>query len=142
MSVGGKRAAERTQRSDGRLPARIHGPLTAPDEVPGLEDVWQVHRSLFPDPQNTTAERIANLSNADASDGHWLKASVRRDGTFTLTNGRTGFIKNYRVHTFRDADQRCGASARGIPPASGQCSSASVSRIPPTMGRMGCAPQR
>ena len=66
-------------------------------DIPGLEDVWQVHRSLFPGARNTAEERIANLMDADACEGHWVKASVRSDGTFTITNGRTGFAKSYRV---------------------------------------------
>jgi beta-lactamase superfamily II metal-dependent hydrolase len=69
--------------------------------IPDLEDVWQAHRSLFPDAKNTADERIGNLSDADASDGHWLKASVRPDGTFTITNGRTGFTKTYGVRPAR-----------------------------------------
>jgi competence protein ComEC len=63
-------------------------------DVPGIEDVWQVHRSLFDGARNTAEERIANLSDVDDR-GHWLKVAVRADGTFTVTNGRTGFAKTY-----------------------------------------------
>jgi beta-lactamase superfamily II metal-dependent hydrolase len=63
-------------------------------DVPGVEDVWQVHRSLFDGARNTSEERIANLSDVD-DQGHWLKVSVSSDGTFTVTNGRTGFSKTY-----------------------------------------------
>jgi hypothetical protein len=64
-------------------------------DIPGLEDVWQVHRSLFDGARNTAEERIANLTETEGCEGHWLKASVRADGTFTMTNGRTGFAKTY-----------------------------------------------
>ena len=66
-------------------------------DIPRLEDVWQVHRSLFAGARNTAEERIANLMDTDACEGHWVKASARSDGTFTITNGRTGFTKSYRV---------------------------------------------
>jgi competence protein ComEC len=66
-------------------------------DIPELEDVWQVHRSLFDRARNTAEERIANLTDADVCEGHWLKTSVRQDGTFTVTNGRTGFAKTYRT---------------------------------------------
>jgi competence protein ComEC len=64
-------------------------------DVPGLEDLWQVHRSLFDGARNTTEERIANLTDTDTCEGHWLKVAVRPDGAFTVTNGRTGFAKSY-----------------------------------------------
>jgi beta-lactamase superfamily II metal-dependent hydrolase len=64
-------------------------------DIPGIEDVWQVHRSLFDDARNTAEERTANLTDTDACEGHWLKVAVRSDGTYTLKNGRTGFEKTY-----------------------------------------------
>jgi competence protein ComEC len=63
--------------------------------IPGVEDVWQGHLSLFDTQQNTAEERIANLEDTDACQGRWLKASVRRDGTFTVTNARNGFSRTY-----------------------------------------------
>jgi len=62
---------------------------------PGIEGVWQGHLSLFDREHNTTPDMIANLEDTDQCQGHWLKASVRRDGTFTMTNGRNGFSKTY-----------------------------------------------
>jgi competence protein ComEC len=61
-------------------------------KVQGLEDVWQLHRSLTPGAQNFADERIANL---DESTGHWIKASASEDGSFTVTNGRTGATRTY-----------------------------------------------
>jgi beta-lactamase superfamily II metal-dependent hydrolase len=61
--------------------------------VQGLEDTWQLHRSQHPGAQNVADERIANL---DESTAHWIKASASEDGSFTVTNGRTGAIVNYK----------------------------------------------
>ena len=64
---------------------------------PGIEGIWQGHRSLLdPDPaHNTAVEMIANLDETDACEGHWIRASVSGDGTFTVTNGRNGFSQTY-----------------------------------------------
>jgi hypothetical protein len=64
-------------------------------DIPGLEDVWQVHRSLFDGARNTDEARIANLTDSADCEGHWLKVSVRADGTFTISNARTGYAKTY-----------------------------------------------
>lgn len=64
-------------------------------DIPGLEDIWQVHRSLFDGARNADEARIANLTDSDQCEGHWLKASVEANGTFTVTNGRTGYAKKY-----------------------------------------------
>jgi beta-lactamase superfamily II metal-dependent hydrolase len=64
-------------------------------DIPGLQDIWQVHRSLFEGARNTDEARIANLTDSADCEGHWLKAEVRPDGTFTLVNGRTGYAKTY-----------------------------------------------
>ncbi len=60
--------------------------------VPGLEDVWQLHRSEAAGDKNFPAERIANL---DESTAHWIKLSATADGSFRVLNGRTGEWKNY-----------------------------------------------
>ena len=74
-------------------------PLTAHYErlagIPGVEGIWQSHLSLFEKAHNTAENMIANLEDTPDCKGHWLKASVRQDGTFTLTNGRNGFSKTY-----------------------------------------------
>ena len=61
-------------------------------KVAGLEDAWQLHRSEIAGADNFADERIANL---DESTGHWIKASASEDGSFTVTNGRTGATKSY-----------------------------------------------
>ena len=66
-------------------------------KTPGIEGVWQGHRSLF-DPEHGTAEdMIANLEDTAQCQGHWIRASVSRDGTFTVTNGRNGFTQTYHA---------------------------------------------
>ncbi len=68
--------------------------LTATDS---LEDLWQVHQALHEDdPPNTAVEMIANFDETDRCQGHWIKASVAPDGSFTVTNSRNGFSKTYR----------------------------------------------
>jgi competence protein ComEC len=59
---------------------------------PGLEDVWQLHRSELPGAQNFADSQIANL---DARTSHWIKLRAFEDGSFTITNGRTGVTKRY-----------------------------------------------
>lgn len=66
--------------------------LTRVKETPGL-DGWQLHRSLNPGAENAPEERLANL---DESTSAWIEASAREDGSFTVTNGRTGYSKSYK----------------------------------------------
>lgn len=87
---------------------------------PGLEDLWQLHFSLLSGQEYTVPGTfIANLVDdqpaampvapapapapgpgaapppAHNGTAYWLKASARRDGTFTVTNSRNGFSKTY-----------------------------------------------
>jgi beta-lactamase superfamily II metal-dependent hydrolase len=64
-------------------------------KVPGVEGIWQGHRSMLDPDHNTAAEMTANLEETAECRGHWIKASVSPDGTFTLTNGRNQFSKTY-----------------------------------------------
>jgi len=64
-------------------------------KIPGLEDVWQLHQAMGPNrDHNVKPDQIANLE-ATPHEGHWIMASVTRDGKITITNERTGFSKNY-----------------------------------------------
>jgi competence protein ComEC len=56
-----------------------------------LEDVLQLHKSQNTE-ENYADDRIANL---DDMTGYAIKASAREDGSFTVTNGRTGETKRY-----------------------------------------------
>jgi len=60
--------------------------------VPGLEDVWQLHRSAAAGDKNFAPTQIANLEDGTA---HWIKLSANPDGSFKVTNQRTGQTKNY-----------------------------------------------
>jgi competence protein ComEC len=63
-------------------------------DAPGLEDLWQLHRSEAGGADHNSAEPyLANINETDH--GYSLKMSVRMDGSFTMTNGRTGFSKSY-----------------------------------------------
>ena len=55
-------------------------------------DVWQLHRSENSGAQNFPDDRIANL---DAATAHWLKLRANQDGSFDMTNARTGTSKQY-----------------------------------------------
>jgi hypothetical protein len=38
---------------------------------------------------------IANLEDSADCKGHWIRASVKSDGSFTITNSRNQFTKTY-----------------------------------------------
>jgi competence protein ComEC len=88
---------------------------------PGLEDLWQLHFSLFSGQEYTVPGLFianepdqpleamptapmpaptpgASMPPAPTHNGaaHWLKVSAQQDGTFTVTNTRNGFSKTYR----------------------------------------------
>ena len=65
--------------------------------IPQIEGIWQGHLSLFDEAHNTAREMIANLEDTAQCQGHWIKASVARNGTFIMTNSRNGFAKTYRA---------------------------------------------
>jgi len=63
---------------------------------PGLEAVWQSHLALANDKaHNTSEDMIANLDPTAQCKGYALKASVSRDGSFTITNARNNVTKKY-----------------------------------------------
>jgi len=66
--------------------------LAALHQAPGLEDAWQLHRSLPPGPRFFNDDRVANL---DESTAYWIKVSAKGDGSFVVANGRTGATKAY-----------------------------------------------
>ena len=64
-------------------------------DSPGLQDLWQLHYAAESDrDHNIAEERIANVK--ENCEGKWLKVSADADGTFTVTNGRTGVEKEYK----------------------------------------------
>jgi len=56
------------------------------------EDVWQLHRSEKKDARNFGDDHIANMSDATA---YWLKVTAKQDGSFSVTNPRTGAVRQY-----------------------------------------------
>jgi competence protein ComEC len=60
----------------------------------GIEDVWQIHRSENQGALNFADDLIANL---DQSTDYWIKVSAWEDGSFVVTNARTGASKRYTV---------------------------------------------
>lgn len=63
-------------------------------DSPGLEDLWQLHYAEESDQaHNVDAEHIANVK--ENCEGKSLKVTAESDGTFTLTNTRTGVQKTY-----------------------------------------------
>jgi competence protein ComEC len=72
-------------RKGGRTPT-----LKMLHETAGV-DAWQLHVSAEAGENNAPPERIANLEDT----AHWLKVRAKADGSFTLTNGRTGATKHY-----------------------------------------------
>ena len=83
---------------------------------PGLEDIWQLHYSVARPPNgafheassnggpdlNAPEQFIANLDeNAPHAPAHPLKLVARQDGSFTFTNLRNGFTKQYAPQSGR-----------------------------------------
>jgi beta-lactamase superfamily II metal-dependent hydrolase len=63
-------------------------------DSPGLEDLWQLHYAEESDRDHNVAEnRIANVK--ENCEGKFLKVAAEADGTFSVTNGRTGEQKSY-----------------------------------------------
>jgi beta-lactamase superfamily II metal-dependent hydrolase len=63
-------------------------------DAPGPVDFWQLHRSAAGGAEHNSPEQfLANLNETDH--GHNLKMSVRADGSFSMTNERTGFSRDY-----------------------------------------------
>jgi hypothetical protein len=70
--------------------------LNALRNAKSIEDIWQVHRTRNDGAVNVPDVFIANLDEGDKDAGAWLKVSAAEDGSFTVTNGRTGFVKSYK----------------------------------------------
>ena len=64
---------------------------------PGLQDIWQAHLSTenAARQDNSPDQFIENLDGAAGHVGHYIKFSAQPDGSFTVTNSRNGFSKEY-----------------------------------------------
>jgi competence protein ComEC len=65
---------------------------------PGLETVWQLHLSGSDGAENSDESLVANLVDGAGDAACWIKLSARKDGSFGVTNGRTGLRKDYGHH--------------------------------------------
>lgn len=65
--------------------------LKALRAMPGIH-TWQVHRSEITGAENVAEERIANLSEATSN---WIMVRAHEDGSFEVTNHRTGATTRY-----------------------------------------------
>ena len=62
---------------------------------PGLEDLWQLHFALAGGKESNSPDSF--VANTDpVCEGKWIKLSVQKDGTFTVTNGRNNYSKTYK----------------------------------------------
>jgi competence protein ComEC len=64
---------------------------------PGIEDIWQLHYALAGGDDNNSPQRfIANPEAEPKRDrGYWIELSAESDGSFSVTNSRTGETKTY-----------------------------------------------
>jgi competence protein ComEC len=63
-------------------------------DSPGLEDLYQLHYAAESDKEhNIDPERIANVK--ENCEGKSIKVTASQDGTFSITNTRTGVQKTY-----------------------------------------------
>ncbi len=77
-------------------PRKIGAPvvLKTIKSSPGLLAAYQLHWSENAPEDNPPDEYIANLR--DSADGKWIKVSAEKDGSFTVTNGRTGVSRTFK----------------------------------------------
>jgi competence protein ComEC len=68
-------------------------------KTPGIEGIWQGHLSLLEKDKsdNTSEDMIANFEESADCKGHWIRASVKPDGSFTITNSRNGFSRSHKA---------------------------------------------
>jgi hypothetical protein len=63
-------------------------------ESPGIEDLYMVHAAEDSDTAHNSAEPlIANLKGG--ADGAYFKVVASADGSFSVTNSRTGHTQEY-----------------------------------------------
>jgi beta-lactamase superfamily II metal-dependent hydrolase len=61
---------------------------------PGLLDLWQLHYAVAAGKDHNSPDPfIANVD--ELCEGKWIRATVRKDGTFTVYNSRNKYEKSY-----------------------------------------------
>ncbi|MES1185818.1 MAG: MBL fold metallo-hydrolase [Myxococcales bacterium] len=64
---------------------------------PGLKDLWSLHHVTANDAEHNAVEDLtANLAGAD--EGYFIAAEVAANGSYTITNSRTGASRTYASH--------------------------------------------
>lgn len=75
---------------------------------PGLEDIWQTHYATQGGKRSNSGEQfIANMHTV-GDKGYYIKLSAALDGSFTVTNSRTGFTKKYPARSVLQAKPQAG----------------------------------
>ncbi len=63
-------------------------------DSPGLQDLWQLHFAVNGAREHNSADQlIANLD--EACEAKWIRLTARPDGTFTVSNSRNKFERQY-----------------------------------------------
>ncbi len=62
---------------------------------PRLKDLWQLHTAEVPGAKNVAESRIANLAGTTPDAANFIKLTGHADGSFSVTNGRTGATVDY-----------------------------------------------
>ena len=69
---------------------------------PGLEDIWELHNQAQGGPRNNSDEKFIACDDVnDCKGGLWIKVSAHEDGSFSVTNKRNGFTKQYPARSAR-----------------------------------------
>jgi competence protein ComEC len=64
-------------------------------DSPGLLDFWQLHTATAGGRESNTSEPF--IANLDDTTSHSIKVDAKQDGSFTMTNSRTGTAKTYEA---------------------------------------------
>jgi competence protein ComEC len=64
-------------------------------QSPGLEDLWQLHTAEDSDAAHNSPEALIANPKGAATDGAWLKVAAWPNGSFSITNSRTGQTRQY-----------------------------------------------
>jgi competence protein ComEC len=62
-------------------------------DAPGLQDLFQLHYAVAGGPEHNVAEPF--IANMDETTAHGIRISARPDGSFVVTNERSGQAKQY-----------------------------------------------
>jgi beta-lactamase superfamily II metal-dependent hydrolase len=73
---------------------------------PGLQDLWQLHSNVESEGHNAPEQFIANLGTGgthesgvpDEGTPNYIKLTANPDGSFSITNSRNGYHKDYGPH--------------------------------------------